>query len=331
MSKIAILGSGSWGSAIADLLSDKNDIFIYARRSEQIDEWNNHHTNNRYISNKIFRNNIKASNDLKEVICNAEFIINAIPTQNSRAVFKELSEIINPKTLIVNLSKGIEKGSGKRISEILNEEIPNAKYAICSGPSHAEEVVLSQPTSLIIACNDIEIAEFLQIKFMRDNFRVYTGTDVIGVELGGAVKNVLAIAIGIADGLGMGDNAKAATITRGIHEMVKFGNALGADTKTLYGLAGLGDLIVTATSKHSRNRMAGELIGKGYQLRQVQNLIGQTIEGVMTCEAVYNLSEKIGVEMPITDMLYKILFKEMEIQASIYALMNRERKKEFED
>ncbi len=331
MSKIAILGSGSWGSAIADLLSDKNDIFIYARRIEQIDEWNKYHTNHKYISNKVFRSSIRASGDLKEVISGADFIINAIPTQNSRSVFRELSKIIKSEILMVNLSKGIEKGSGKRISEILNEEIPNSRYAICSGPSHAEEVVLSQPTSLIIACEDIKIADFLQVKFMRNNFRVYTGTDVVGVELGGAVKNVLAIAIGIADGLGMGDNAKAATITRGIHEMVKFGKALGADTKTLYGLAGIGDLIVTATSKHSRNRMAGELIGKGYQLQQVKNLVGQTIEGVMTCEAVYNISEKIGIEMPITDMLYKILFKEMEIQASIYELMNRERKKEFED
>lgn len=330
MKKIAILGAGSWGSAVADLLSDSNKIVLYDRKAEQVEEMNKKHTNKRYAANKKFRKTVTASTNLEEVIKDVEFIINAIPTQNARGVFKELEKIIESDTLIVNLSKGIEKDSGLRISEILEEEIPSARYAVCSGPSHAEEVLLGLPTSVIIASSDIKTSEHLQDVFMRDNFRVYTGTDIVGTELGGALKNVLAIALGILDGLNYGDNVKAATITRGIHEMVRFGNKLGAETMSLYGLAGLGDLIVTATSKHSRNRMAGELIGKGHSIHEVENLVGQTIEGIMTCQAIYNLSQKLEVEMPITEMLYGILFENKEIENSIKSLMKRSRKKEFE-
>lgn len=329
--KITVLGCGSWGSAIAHVLSERNPILMLARREEQAKEITEEKTNRRYFPNFQFSENVSATTSLEEALEYGELIINAIPTQSIRHMLKRIAPIYS-KTPIINLSKGLEKESGKRISEIFSEELgEDVPYFALSGPSHAEEVILNQPTTVVLAGTDADMLETFQLLFMRPYFRVYTGFDVLGVELGGAVKNVLAIGMGALDGIGLGDNPKAALITRGVHEMVRFGIALGGHAKTLYGLSGLGDLIVTATSRHSRNRLAGEYLGKGHSLEEISELVGQTVEGISTCKAVYDLAKRLGIDMPITQSIYDVLFNGRHINEVSENLMMRSRKQEFED
>ncbi len=331
MKKVTVLGAGSWASAIANIIADRADVTLYARRQEQVDEINGKHTNTKYLGDAPLKESIKASSSMEDAIKESNLIITGVPTQQTRSVLEEASNFIPNDIPVMNISKGIERGSGKRISEIVEEILPGQDFAVLSGPSHAEEVIIDQPTTVVIASENSKLAEDLQDLFMDPTFRVYTGTDVLGVELGAAVKNILAIAIGIADGRGLGDNPKAALITRGVHEMVRFGMYLGGERQTLYGLAGLGDLIVTATSRHSRNRMAGELLGKGYSLEEVQDKVGQIIEGVTTCDAVYKIAKDSKISMPITEALFEILNEGRPIEDVLQALMQRERKQEFND
>lgn len=329
--KIAILGAGSWGTAIANLLSDQEEVSIYCRRPKQAEEINHFSTNSKYFKDFTFQKPIYASSNIKELILSADLVINAIPTQQIRTVAKEMADYY-PKTLpLINLSKGLEASTGKRISEIFQEEIEIDNFMVLSGPSHAEELVKFIPTTVVLAGKNEELVKKGQNLFIRPYFRVYTGSDLIGVELGGAVKNVLAIGIGALDGVQMGDNPKAALITRGVHEMVRFGLALGGQVQTLYGLSGLGDLIVTATSKHSRNRMAGELIGKGLTISEVKEKVGQIIEGFFTCSAVYGIAKKYNIDMPITKAIYESVYEEKSFHELVDELMTRSRKQEFED
>lgn len=325
--RIAILGAGSWASAVGDLLADRNEVIFYARNPEVCEEINASGTNRRYLQGFRFQNPVQAVTDPNQAVSGAAWILLGVPTQSCRCVLQKL----NPAKVtapIVNLAKGLEKSSGKRLSEVVAEFFPNP-YAVLSGPSHAEDVVQRDPTTVVVAGKDETLTRALQTLFMRPYFRVYRGDDVTGVELGGAVKNIFALGIGMADGLGYGDNAKAALVTRGLHELVRFGQARGGRARTLYGLAGFGDLYVTATSLHSRNRNAGELLGRGYTLKETQIQIGQVIEGVMTCEAVHAIAQRESIEMPITEAIYQILHRELSVKTAVEQLMLREGKSEF--
>lgn len=327
--QISILGGGSWATAMAKELSKKYDILMYVRNKEDSDYININHKNRKYLKEYDLSKNIKATNNIKEVLKN-KYIINAIPTQNIRKMLESNSDYFNEENIIINLSKGIEKKTNKRISEIFKEFLPDNKYACLSGPSHAEEVIKSIPTSIVVSSESKKIAKEIQNLLISDTLRIYTNDDLIGVEFGGAVKNVLALGIGMLDGLNSGDNAKAAIMTRGIHEMTRFCVFMGGKKNTLYGLAGLGDLIVTATSKHSRNRKAGELLSKGNTIESLENNIGMVVEGISTCNALYDLSRKNDIYMPITDVIYKILYKNLDIKTAEKNLMSKTGKEEFD-
>lgn len=326
--QISILGAGTWATAIANLLSDKYKVLIYARNINDVENINKHHINKKYFSKIKLSSNIRATNDLKEIFSN-QYVVNAIPTQSVRSLFLKAKNYINDNHIIINLSKGLELKTHLRISEIFKDLNINSTYAILSGPSHAEEVINNVPTAVVCACDDLSIAEKIQNIFMREYFRVYTSNDVVGVELGGAIKNVLAFSIGIATGLKYGDNTKAAIMTRGIHEMSKFALKQGANIKTINGLAGVGDLIVTATSMHSRNNRAGILVGEGYSVEESCNKIHMVVEGIPTTKAIYELGKDLDIELPITNELYKVLYEEKNPKESVLYLMNRDKKSEY--
>ena len=230
---------------------------------------------------------------------------------------------------MVSIAKGIEEGSSKRISEVIEEEILGNPIVILSGPSHAEEVALDIPTTVVVTSKKMEYAKIVQDVFMTTKFRVYTNDDIIGVEIGGAVKNIIALAAGVSDGIGYGDNSKAALMTRGMSEIIKIGAKLGGRTETFYGLTGMGDLIVTCTSMHSRNRRAGIMIGKGIPMKQACEDIGMVVEGIKATRAFYELKEKLEISMPITDVLYKVLFENKDPKYGVHELMSRNKKDEF--
>ncbi|MDO5047390.1 MAG: NAD(P)H-dependent glycerol-3-phosphate dehydrogenase [Anaerococcus sp.] len=326
--QISIIGAGSWASAIASVLADRYDVLLYARDKNLEKSINEKRVNYKYFPKKILAKNIKASSDLSACMSN-KYIINAIPTQNIRGVYESYGKPLRKDQVIINLSKGLELKSHLRISQILEDIFSDISYAILSGPSHAEEVIEKMPTTVVCASEDMNLARKVQEIFSRDYFRVYTSEDVCGVELGGSVKNILAFAIGMADGLGYGDNSKAALITRGIHEMERFAIALGADGKTINGLAGIGDLIVTATSKHSRNNRAGRLIGKGRSIDDLSKEINMVVEGIPTSRSVYELAREKKIDMPITNELFKVLFEGKKVEDSVKDLMNRDLKNEY--
>lgn len=327
--QISILGGGSWATAMAKVLSKNHDILMYIRNSQNADDINLYNENRKYFPGIILPKNIRATTDIYDTLKN-RIIINAIPTQNIRSMLEKYSKLFSKDSIIINLSKGIEVSTYNRISEIFKEFLPNNEFFALSGPSHAEEVILEESTSLVLSGkNDFLLKEILGI-LKADSLRIYTNTDLIGVEYGGAVKNVLALGIGMIDGLGGGDNPKAAVITRGIHEMSRFCMKMGGERNTLYGLAGLGDLIVTSTSKHSRNRKAGELIGKGYTVNQLENEINMVVEGIPTAKALYDIMIKNDLYMPITNVIYNILYNNLNIKEAATLLMSRAEKNEFD-
>ncbi|MDU2201910.1 MAG: NAD(P)H-dependent glycerol-3-phosphate dehydrogenase, partial [Anaerococcus hydrogenalis] len=281
----------------------------------------------KYFDKVKLSENIKATNNLEKLLDN-DIIINAIPTQSIREVLENIKNRLDNKILI-NLSKGIELKSYKRVSEIIKELNPNCTYAVLTGPSHAEEVIKKMPTALVCACEDAEVAKKIQNLFSKDYLRVYTSTDVIGSEIGGAIKNVLAFGIGMVTGLGFGDNTKAAIMTRGIYEMNKFAISQGANPKSINGLCGIGDLIVTATSMHSRNNRCGILFGKGYSLEEACKKVKTVVEGIPTTKALYELSLKENIELPITKEIYKVIFENSDPKKSVEILMNRDKKSEY--
>ena len=326
--EISIIGSGSWATAIANLLSENQDVIMYARDINVVNSINENHINTKYFPDKKLRENIRATAIVEELFEN-KYIVNAIPTQSIRSVYGNLDPFFDKSKVIINLSKGLELNTHFRISEILENILGDINYAIISGPSHAEEVIKGMPTTLVCASNDIKLAKKIQNIFNRDYFRVYTSTDVIGVEIGGSIKNILAFGIGMADGLSYGDNSKAALITRGIHEMERFANSFGADEKTINGLSGIGDLIVTATSNLSRNYRAGKLVGEGYSIEDSIAKVKMVVEGIPTTRAVYELSKEKNIEMPITYEIYKVLFEGKSAYQSVKDLMARDLKNEY--
>jgi glycerol-3-phosphate dehydrogenase (NAD(P)+) len=335
MKKIAVIGAGSWGTALALVLADnKHNVHLWGRREDQAEEINTRHTNSRYLPDIVLPESIKATVSLADAVRDAEVIVLVTPTKALREVLQELRGHLKAPAVFVHASKGIEPGTYKRITEIIEEELPeNVRLAVAvlSGPSHAEEVSLRQPTTVTVSCSDLERAEHVQDLFINQNFRVYTNPDVIGVELGGALKNIIALGAGMSDGLGYGDNAKAALITRGLAEIARLGTAMGANPLTFAGLTGIGDLIVTCTSVHSRNWRAGNMLGKGMPLEDVLSQMGMVVEGVRTTQAAYELAHNVEVEMPITNVLYDVLFKGKEPKQAVDELMKRSRTHEVED
>jgi glycerol-3-phosphate dehydrogenase (NAD(P)+) len=333
LKKVAILGAGSWGTALAIVLADNgHNVSLWGKDIDVRDTVNTSNVNNRYLPGVLLPKNIFATLDLSEALEDADYIVIAVPTKAVREVCKQLPQNLNKEIILIHVSKGIEPSTSKRISEMIYEEIPEnliKDLVVLSGPSHAEEVSLRHPTTVTAACLNIDAANEIQDLFCNSYFRVYTNTDVIGVELGGALKNIIALAIGITDGLDYGDNAKAALMTRGLAEMTRLGVKLGANPLTFAGLSGLGDLIVTCTSVHSRNWRAGNLLGKGKNLDEVLENMGMVVEGVRTTNAAYELSQKLGVEMPITTVLYQILFDNADAKDAVDQLMSRDKQNEL--
>jgi len=332
---ITVLGAGSWGTALSLVLADNRyNVRLWSYCKEQVEKINKTKKNENYLPDILLPETIIAYHDLEEAVKNCETIIVAVPTKAVREVMKKLlTHIKNPVT-IVHVCKGIEPGSLKRVSEIIKEEMPDyllKDIVVLSGPSHAEEVSLRHPTTVAVASENLAAAEMVQELFMNTNFRVYTNPDVIGVEIGGALKNIIALAAGISDGLGYGDNAKAALMTRGLAEIARLGTKMGANPLTFSGLTGIGDLIVTCTSVHSRNWRAGNALGKGETLEKILHSMGQTVEGVRTTKAAYQLAEKYQVNMPISTILYKVLFENLNPKAAVDELMTRKKKHEMED
>ncbi|HSI65844.1 MAG TPA: NAD(P)H-dependent glycerol-3-phosphate dehydrogenase [Planococcus sp. (in: firmicutes)] len=334
MEKVTVYGAGSWGTALGFVLAqNKHDVLLWTHRAEQADEINNH-SNSRYLKNIVLPENLKGTSDMPKAVSHSEVFVLAVPTKAIREVCRKIKERLDKKILFIHVSKGIEPDSLKRISEMIREEIPEEwieDVVVLSGPSHAEEVVLEHPTTVTAACETTKSAERVQDLFMNQYFRVYTNTDVIGVEIGGALKNIIALAVGITDGLGYGDNAKAALMTRGLAEIARLGVKMGATPLTFSGLTGVGDLIVTCTSPHSRNWRAGNMLGKGKSLDEVLEEMGMVVEGIRTTKAAYQLSQAYNVPMPITAALYSVLFEGISTEEAVEKLMGRMKKNEMED
>ncbi|WP_213423185.1 NAD(P)H-dependent glycerol-3-phosphate dehydrogenase [Bhargavaea massiliensis] len=335
MTKVAVLGAGSWGTALAAVLaSNGHDCTLWSRRAEQAAEITEKHTNKQYLPEAELPENLKADHDLAKAVEGASVIVMAVPTKGIREVCRELNDVLDKPVLFSHVSKGIEPDTHKRISEVMEEELDRAVcegIVVLSGPSHAEEVIRNQPTTVTAAAKDMDHARRVQDLFMNQDFRVYTNDDVVGVEIGGALKNVIALAAGVTDGLGFGDNAKAALITRGLAEITRLGVAMGANPLTFSGLSGLGDLIVTCTSVHSRNWRAGNMLGQGKSLEEVLDSMGMVVEGVRTTKAAHQLSVECGVPMPITEALYAVLFEGEKPRDMVDLLMGRTKKHETED
>lgn len=332
MAKIGILGGGSWGTALAILLGNKNnEVHIWVRDELQLRQMKELRENKKYLPGVIIPDEIGITNDISKVIYNKELIVLAVASHGIRDSLNEGKKDFNKEQIIVNVAKGIENDTLLRISEIVKEILPNNPYAVLSGPSHAEEVARNIPTTVVSASNNKNIAKYVQDIFMSPYFRVYTNPDVVGVELGGSLKNVIALGAGISDGLGYGDNTKAALMTRGIIEMGRLGEKLGANSKTFSGLSGIGDLIVTCTSMLSRNRRAGILIGQGQSLDEATKNVGMVVEGIKTTKSAYELAKKNNVIMPITNEIYNVLYNGEDVRESVYNLMLRDKKPEIED
>lgn len=329
MAVITFIGGGSFGTALGVALSKKgHTIKIWDRDKSTVDDINIKRENIKYLHNIIIPFNVIAYNDVESALLDSEYVFLAVPSQVVRIVCNKIAPFIKSNQTIVNMAKGIEEKSLKRLSEVIKEEIPNNPVVIISGPSHAEEIAQDIPTTLVVTSTEMEYAYKVQDVIMTNRLRVYTNDDIVGIEIGGAVKNIIALACGISDGVGFGDNTKAAIMTRGMNEIMKIGLLLGGKEQTFYGLTGMGDLIVTCTSMHSRNRRAGILIGKGMNCDEACTEVGMVVEGVTACKAFRKLSEKLNLSLPITDTLYEILFMNKDIKIGTYDLMTRDRKDE---
>ena len=329
MKTIAVIGSGSWGVALSiHLASMGHNVRIWSFDEEEA-RIINEEKKCKFLPMAVIPNNIVCKNDFKEVIEGADFILHVTPSKFTRATVKQYKEFVDcEKQPIVVCSKGIEKDTALTLDEVVKQEIPNARVGALSGPSHAEEVSIAVPTVLVAASKDEEVRKMVQDTFMNEKMRVYTSEDIKGVELGGALKNIIAFCAGVAAGLGYGDNTFAALITRGLTEIRRLGTKLGAESSTLYGLSGLGDLIVTCLSEHSRNRRAGKLIGQGKTIEETKKEVGMTIESIDNIEVAKTLSEKLNVSMPIVDAVYDILFNNLEPDEAVRMLMTRDKKME---
>lgn len=332
--KIAVIGAGSWGTALAIVLADNSfQVALWSRRKEQVEEINRDRTNRKYLPHVQLPANIYATSSMEEVLKDTAYILLVIPTAYLRDVLKQMTPFLDKEYLFIHSSKGLEPNTFKRVSEIIEEEISPLKrrgIAVLSGPSHAEEVSKRYPTTVVVASKSQTLAEEVQDLFINHHFRVYTNTDLIGVEIGGSLKNIIALGAGLSDGLGYGDNAKAALMTRGLAEISRLGIEMGAHPLTFSGLAGVGDLIVTCTSRHSRNWRCGYAIGQGEKLESVLEEMGMVVEGVRTTKAAYQIAMEKKVDMPITAELYQVLFANKPPRLAVDDLMARGKTHEVE-
>ncbi|HFU4203225.1 TPA: NAD(P)H-dependent glycerol-3-phosphate dehydrogenase [Streptococcus suis] len=331
---IAVLGPGSWGTALAQVLNDNGHaVRIWGNIPEQIDEINEKHTNTRYFKDIVLDENIKGYKDLAKTLDGVDAVLFVVPTKVTRLVAKQVAETLKHKVVIMHASKGLEPDSHKRLSQVLEEEIPaelRSEIVVVSGPSHAEETIVRDLTLISAASKDLGTASYVQNLFSNNYFRLYTNNDVIGVETAGALKNIIAVGAGALHGLGYGDNAKAAIIARGLTEITRLGVEMGANPLTYSGLSGVGDLIVTGTSVHSRNWRAGDLLGKGEKLEDIEANMGMVIEGISTTKAAYELAKELGVYMPITNAIYSVIYQGASIQDAIREIMSGEFRQENE-
>ena len=327
--KISIIGSGGWGTALAVLLTKNgHSVTLWSFEEKEYEHLKNERENRAFLPGVLFPDELVCTNDIS-VAKDAEIVVMAVPSFAVRATAKKLSQYISDEHIVVNVAKGIEKDTSERLSEIIEEEIPaGCDIVVLSGPSHAEEVGRGVPTAIIATSRSKSAAETVQNVFMNESFRVYITDDVVGVELGAALKNVMALAAGVCDGLGLGDNSKAALMTRGLAETVRLGVALGGKEETFAGLAGLGDLIVTCMSMHSRNRRAGILIGEGVPTDKALEKIGAVVEGYYATQSAMQLAQRKGIEMPITAEMHKVLFEGADPKNALYNLMTRDKKSE---
>ncbi|MED4227064.1 NAD(P)H-dependent glycerol-3-phosphate dehydrogenase [Neobacillus cucumis] len=332
---ITVIGAGSWGTALSIVLADNAyEVRLWSHNEDQVKEINELHTNKKYLPEIILPELIVGFASLSDALMGVENIVLAVPTKAIREVLGKIRAVQKAPLIITHVSKGIEPNTLLRISEIIKQEMPKEMLkdiVVLSGPSHAEEVSLRHPTTVTVSSENMQTAEYVQDLFINQNFRVYTNSDIIGVEIGGALKNIIALAAGITDGLGYGDNAKAALMTRGLAEIARLGTKMGANPLTFSGLTGIGDLIVTCTSVHSRNWKAGNLLGKGKTLDEVLENMGMVVEGVRTTKAAYQLAQKYNVQMPITSALYNVLFNGKNAKDAVDVLMARGRTHEMED
>ena len=331
MTRVAVYGTGSWGTAFAMVLADAGcEVTLWGRRAEVAEAVNTTRTNPDYLPGVTLPDAVRATTDPAEAAAGAEFTVLAVPSQTLRDNLARWTPLLPPDTVLVSLMKGIELGTAKRMSEVI-EEVAGAgpdRIAVLSGPNLAREIADRQPAASVVACRDEAVARRLQAACHTPYFRPYTNTDVVGCELGGAVKNVIALAVGIADGMGLGDNAKASLITRGLAETTRLGLAMGADAHTFAGLAGLGDLVATCSSPLSRNHTFGTNLGKGMTLQETIAVTRQTAEGVKSCESVLDLARRHGVEMPITETVVGIVHEGKPPLVALKELMSRSAKAE---
>ncbi|MEG6616241.1 NAD(P)H-dependent glycerol-3-phosphate dehydrogenase [Peptococcaceae bacterium 1198_IL3148] len=332
---IAVIGAGSWATALAvQLARNGHNVKMWARNNDTVNDINRNRQNKNYLPGVTIPNNVRCSNDIGDVLIDTNAVLFGVPSHSFREVIKMAQPMIPQNGLVINVAKGIEENTLKRMSEVFIEETSEAdgdRYVVLSGPSHAEEVGQDLPTAVVVASRSAKAAKYVQKLFMSGSMRVYTNPDVIGVELGGALKNIIALSTGVADGLGFGDNAKAALMTRGLAEISRLGVAMGALPLTFAGLAGVGDLIVTCTSMHSRNRRAGIEIGKGKTLAEAVETVRMVVEGVRTTKAAKALAAKYQVEMPITEETYRVLFEDFSAREGVMNLMGRSGKAEIEE
>ena len=329
MAKVHVLGAGSWGTALSLLLhKNGHQVKLWSALTDEVKLLREKREHPSKLPGVHIPEEVEITDDLETCLRDPDVVVLAVPSPFTRSTAKQIAPLVNKGQIIVNVAKGVEEKTLMTLSEIISEEIPDANVCVLSGPSHAEEVGRGLPTTCVVSAQKRETAEYLQGIFMSPVFRVYTTPDILGVELGGSLKNVIALAAGTADGLGYGDNTKAALITRGIAEISRLGTKMGARMETFYGLSGIGDLIVTCASVHSRNRKAGYLMGKGYTMQQAMDEVKMVVEGVYSAKAAKSLAEKYNVEMPIIMEVNKVLFENKSASDAVRDLMIRDKKVE---
>jgi len=329
MKNIGVIGAGSWGTALATVVAGKgHQVKIWDINEAHLKSMEENRENVNFLPGVPLNENIQIAYTTEEALKDADVVLFSAPAQHFRSALSSAKPYIKEGTVIINVAKGIEQKTLERMSEIAAEQLDMDRYVVLSGPSHAEEVGRRLPTTVAAASKNLKTAEFVQDLFITDRFRVYTTEDVVGVELGGALKNIIALGAGVSDGMGFGDNAKAALMTRGLAEIMRLGLKLGAKPETFAGLTGTGDLIVTCTSMHSRNRRCGIMIGEGMSPSEATEKVGMVVEGMFTTEAAYELAQREGVEMPITEAIYRAIQGEIKATDAVEILMGRERKHE---
>lgn len=324
---VAIIGSGSWGVALAIHLAKLGHNIKIWSFDEEEKRIINEERKCKFLKNAVITDNIKCYTNFEDVVIDSDFILHVTPSKFTRNIFKQYKKYVEDKPVII-CSKGFEKESLKTLDEVILDELPNAKVGVLSGPSHAEEVTIGIPTVLVVASKHQEVLNLIQNTFMSENMRIYISDDVKGVELGGALKNIIAFCSGVAAGIGLGDNTFAALITRGLGEIARLGIDLGGRKETFYGLSGLGDLIVTCLSEHSRNRKAGYLIGQGKSLEETKKEVGMVIESIDNIDVAYELGKLHNIEMPIVETVYRVLYESLDPQEAVKDLMTRDKKME---